>query len=170
MNIEIIKLKSKSTLTFQDFLQKKSRFTFELRKTAGYWLNSLEKMPYSSTKIEKIILSNEPYRDFSIILINSSLFYLYWSTYGNLRDFPPQMFFKFPAPTTEFIDKYKQEIKDLKEEIEKKLLDSFEAETGRVGEFRTAKCKDTIDKIDYLISKYYNLNSINSVSILLFIN
>ena len=44
-------------------------------------------------------------------------------------------------------------------DLEKKLMDSFEAETGRLGEFRTAKCKDIIDKIDMLISRYYGLTN-----------
>ena len=155
----LLKLKNKSDLTFYDIIKNKSKHSFELRKTAGYWLNALEKMPYHSTKIEKIFIENEPYRDFAIILINSSLFYLYWSTYSNLRDFPTQMFFKFPAPSLDFINKNKQKIKSLKIEIESKLLNCFEADTGRVGEFRTAKCKDTIDKIDRFISTYYNLSN-----------
>ncbi len=153
----LLKLKSKSRLVFRDVIVEKSKYSFELRKTAGYWLNALEKMPYHSTKIEKVYIVNELYRDFSILLINSSLFYIYWSTYGNLRDFPPQLFFKFPAPSEEFLRKNEKSIQNLKIEIESGLLASFESETGRVGEFRTAKCKNIIDKIDTLISTYYEL-------------
>ena len=154
----LIKLRNKSKITFNNVLTSKSNIYLELRKTGGYWLNALENMPYDSTKIERMYFENELYRDFAIILINSSTFYLYWSTYGNLRDLPPQMFYKFPAPSLEFLNSNKQEINLLRKEIEKKLLKYFESETGRVGEFRTAKCKDAIDKIDKLISKFYGFS------------
>lgn len=155
----LLKLKNKSNLTFRDVVVKKGKFQLEMRKTGGYWLNALEKMPYSSTKIESISLNNETCRNAAILMINSSLFYLYWSTYGNLRDLPPETFYKFPAPSMEFVNANRTKINQLKPRLESKLLKYFEADTGRVGEFRTAKCKDVIDEIDGLFSEYYGLNS-----------
>jgi len=154
----LLKLKSKSKITFKDIISREGRFSFEFRKTGGYWLNALEKMPYKSTKIEKIYFENEVQRNFGVILINSSLFYLYWSTYGNLRDFPLSLFRKFPIPDITELNKKSKIIEKLKVEIESTLLKSFKADTGRVGEFRTAKCKTTIDKIDKLLSFFYDID------------
>lgn len=154
----LLKLKSKSTVVVGDRINK-SGFDekMEFRKTGGYWLNALEKMPYKSTKIETVKFENLIERDFSILLINSSLFYLYWSTYGNLRDFPPSLLERFPFPPLKKLIKDKKEIMELKGKISNCLLRSFLKGTGRVGEFRTAQCKETIDRIDDCLGRFYGL-------------
>ena len=93
------KLKYNSAITIGSRVDKPGfDYKMQFRKTGGYWLNALEKMPYSSTKIETIKFETALERDFCILLVNSSCFYLYWSTYGNLRDFPPNLLYKFPIP------------------------------------------------------------------------
>jgi hypothetical protein len=154
----LLKLKKKSIIVVGDRINK-SGFNekMEFRKTGGYWLNALEQMPYKSTKIETVTFKNSIERDFCILLINSSLFYLYWSTYGNLRDFPPSLLERFPFPPLKGLTKEKKEILELKGEITDCLLRSFLKGTGRVGEFRTAQCKKTIDRIDDLLGRFYGL-------------
>jgi hypothetical protein len=155
----LLKLKSKSTIVVKDRINK-SGFDkkMEFRKTGGYWLNALERMPYKSTKIELVTFKNEIERDFSILLINSSLFYLYWSTYGNLRDFPLSLLERFPFPSVKLLEKNKEEVEKLKKEITNCLLGCFLKDTGRVGEFRTAQCRETIDEIDDLLRQFYGLD------------
>lgn len=156
----LMKLKEKSSIVFGDLInQKGSKESLELRKTAGYWLNALEKMPYKSTKIEKINFQNSVERDFCLLVINSSLFYLYWSTYGNLRDFPPSLLFRFPIPPFELLNKNKTKITQLKDRLSKCLINSFIADRGQVGEFKTAKCKPSIDEVDDLLAELYGLDS-----------
>src|SRR5208337_2394326 len=91
--------------------------TLDFRKTGGYWLNALETFPYRSSKIETLSFENQVERDFSILLINSSLFYLYWSTYSNLRDFPLSLLAKFPFPLLESLSSHSTEITDLKNRV-----------------------------------------------------
>ena len=141
----LLKLKENSEIVIANRINKKGfEEKMEFRKTGGYWLNALEKMPYRSTKIEEVGFEYSIERDFSILIINSSLFYLYWSTYGNLRDFPLSLLNKFPFPKLEILNENKQKIETLKEKISKCLMDTFIPNTGRVGEFRTAKCKNII--------------------------
>ena len=156
----LLKLKDKSNTVFEDRVNNpRFKEKMEFRKTGGYWLNALEKMPYKSTKIEMILFETPLERDFSILLINSSLLYLYWSTYGNLRDFPLSLLNKFPFPAIAELQDRKKKIDDLKKRLSKCLLDNFLSETGRVGEFRTAHCKPVIDEIDDLLGKIYGLNT-----------
>ena len=155
----LLKLKKESTIVIKDRINKPMfNNKMEFRKTGGYWLNALEKMPYESTKVELVRFETSVERDFSVLLINSSLFYLYWSTYGNLRDFPRSLLEKFPFPSLEKLNQRQKEIKELKEKVSECLLKSFLRETGRVGEFRTAQCKDIIDSIDDFLGKIYGLN------------
>ena len=155
----LIRLKEDSTYTIKSKIDGKHLdYKLQFRKTGGYWLNALEKMPYTSTKIETIKFENALERDFVILLINSSLFYLYWSTYGNLRDFPLSLLEKFPFPDYEAIQENKKRVDSLKMQITTNLLKSFVADRGRVGEFRTGMCKYTIDEIDDLLGKIYRLS------------
>jgi len=155
----LVKLKKESVIVIKHRINKIGFSNgMEFRKTGGYWLNALEKMPYRSTKIETLNFENQVERDFCILLINSSLFYLYWSTYSNLRDFPLSLLERFPFPSLDNLNESKTEIEELKNKITDCLLKSFLAETGRVGEFRTAQCKNVIDSIDEFLGKIYGLN------------
>jgi len=155
----LLKLKRESTIVIKDRINKPEfNKKMEFRKTGGYWLNALEEMPYKSTKIEPVRFETSVEKDFAILLINSSLFYLYWSTYGNLRDFPRSLLEKFPFPSIEKLNQKQKEINELKEKVSECLLRSFLRETGRVGEFRTAQCRDVIDLIDDFLGEIYGLN------------
>ena len=156
----LLKLRERSNVVVRDRINKPFfNEKMEFRKTGGYWLNALENMPYKSTKIEEVRFKTSIERDFCILLINSSLFYLYWSTYGNLRDFPLSLLGKFPFPTFQELALRKEKIKSLKERMSDCLLKSFVSERGRMGEFRTGLCKDVIDSIDDFIGLVYNLNN-----------
>ncbi len=154
----LLKLKRDSTIVMKDRINKAGfKKKMEFRKTGGYWLNALEKMPYQSTKIETVRFETSVEKDFAILLINSSLFYLYWSTYGNLRDFPRSLLEKFAFPSMEKLSKERRVVKKLKKRVSECLLRCFLRGTGRVGEFRTAKCKCAIDSIDDFLGDIYGL-------------
>jgi len=156
----LLKLKRESSIVMKDRINKPEfNKEMEFRKTGGYWLNALEEMPYKSTKIEVVRFENPVEKDFAILLINSSLFYLYWSTYGNLRDLPRSLLEKFPFPSMEKLNQKQKEIHELNVKVSECLLRSFLPETGRVGEFRTAKCRDVIDLIDDFLGKIYGLDT-----------
>lgn len=130
--------------------------SMQFRKTGRYWLNALEKMPYQSTKIETVTFKNAIYRDFVILLINSSLFYLYWSTYGNSRDFPLGLLEKFPCPDLWLLEKNSKKIDSLKSRYSTCLLNSFTPH-GTLGEFKTVSCKEIINEIDEFLGEIYGL-------------
>jgi len=137
----------------------KPKASLEFRKTGGYWLNALPKMPYRSTKIERIGFNSKLARNFCLLLINSSLFYLYWSVYGNLRDLPKSLIEKFPIPSQRKLRNKSEEISQLQKRISRESLRCFRVGRGRVGEFDTAACKVIIDEIDELLGQLYGFTS-----------
>ena len=160
LNTRNIMLKLKKTskkCVIKDILLKNSDYQLEFRKTGGYWLNALPQMPYSSSKIDKLSFSTELERDLCLIIINSSLFYLYWSTYSDYRDLPKSLVIKFPFLTVAELAKHQSKIHILKKRISESMLDSFLPERGRVGEFRTGRCKPIIDEIDEVLGKLFGL-------------
>jgi hypothetical protein len=155
----LLKLKARSNVVVKDRINKPTfKEKMEFRKTGGYWLNALETIPYKSSKIETIKFETSIERDYCILLVNSSLFYLYWSTYGNLRDVPLSLLEKFPFPAVNELTENQYQITTLRGKISECLSKSFLAERGRVGEFRTALCKHVIDQIDDFLGRIYGLN------------
>lgn len=157
----LLKLRKSSDIVIQNIINKPDfDKQMEFRKTGRYWLNALEKMPYQSTKIESVKFESSIERDFVILLINSSLFYLYWSTYGNSRDFPLSLLEKFPFPDLKELEKNQQKIEFLKAKYSTCLLNSFTPIRGTLGEFKTGSCKDIIDEIDDFLGQIYGLSTV----------
>lgn len=155
----LMKLKKASKVVIADRINQPTfKCMMEFRKTGGYWLNALQEFPYKSTKIEKVRFETEIERDFCIALVNSSLFYLYWSTYGNLRDLPLSLLAKFPFIPLDMLEGKQAEIRKSKNDINNRLLRCFQPDTGRMGEFRTGMCRYDIDAIDDLLGQLYGLS------------
>ncbi|MFX0061966.1 MAG: Eco57I restriction-modification methylase domain-containing protein [Candidatus Hermodarchaeota archaeon] len=157
----LLKLKEKSTSRIiKDIIQQKGAYSLDFRKTAGYWLNALPKFPYKSTKIVSLKFSLKYERDFVFLLINSNLFYLFWTVYSNLRDVPLFLLQVFPMPDTTILRALKVQINNYAETLERELLKHFDATRGRVGEFNVAYSKPLIDEIEKEVLKpLYGLTS-----------
>lgn len=154
----MLKLKNCSEKNlFKDILVNKSKYKLEYRKSGGYWLNALPNMPCLSSCIGALFFESNIERDFCIIVINSSLFYLYWSTYSDLRHFQKSLLEKFPSVPIKILHNYQEAISDLKDRVTKCMLESFVSDKGRNGEFTPCKCKHIIDEIDVLLGKIYGL-------------
>lgn len=151
-------LKTCSTKVLGDEFRNKGEI-LQFRKTGGYWLNALYKFPYKSTKIETLAFESSIKRDLVLLLVNSSLFYLYWSTYGNLRDLPKSLIAKFPMPNEDILKNQSNIVQSTAMKLNQALLDCFKPNTGKVGEFRTGSCKGVIDDADRILSNLYNLES-----------
>ncbi len=137
--------------------------TLEIRATGGYWLTALPKFPYRSSKIRQIRTALPLERDFLLLLVNSSLFYLYWSTYGNLRDLKISDLLKFPFPNSLQLAKYAHIIEETAKEVCSCLLKSYESflhrKGGRRGELHPGKCKQILIAADNLICGLYSFNA-----------
>ncbi len=137
--------------------------TLEIRATGGYWLTALPKFPYRSSKIRQVSVATPMERDFLILLANSSLFYLFWSTYGNLRDLKISDFLRLPFPPFEQLITHAVAIQDNAQHLTKCLLKTFEPAPhrrgGRQGEFHPGRCKTVLNLVDDIICTIYGFSS-----------
>ena len=136
-----------------------SGYPLDYKASGGYWLHALKKFPYNSTMVKQLFFKKKLERDFILLVIDSSLFYLFWAVYGNNRHLQKEMLDKFPVPSKEKLIMKKNEIGELSYRLNAALLNCFDENTGRVGEFDTAACKDIIDEIDDLLGKLYGLTN-----------
>lgn len=129
----------------------------QFRATGGYWLNALHQFPYTSSKVRSLHFQTELEAWFAILLLNSSLFYLYWTVYSNLRDLPQSLVLAFPFPTHEMLQHASHTIVVEARTLEQSLLSNFEPTVGRNGEFRCGKSKPLIDRADATLGLIYGL-------------
>ena len=134
---------------------KKSKFSLEYRASGRYWLNALEKIPYKSTKVRQVHFLTEIERDFAILIINSSLFYVFWCTYGNLRDLNINLIQTFPLPSSKVMEREKDTIKRLKKKITDASISTFQPDKNI---FEMKYCRAEIDLIDDFLGKCYEFN------------
>ncbi len=156
-------LKKNNRVTVGDIVnQARFQESFEIRATGGYWLTALPKFPYTSSKIRQMRVATALERNFLILLVNSSLFYLYWSTYSNLRDLKISDFFRFPMPTSLQLTQNAEIIEDMAKKLCSCLLQSYESfshrKGGRRGEIHPGLCKKILVTTDDLIGKLYDLS------------
>jgi len=158
----LLKLRDQSAILVGDRINKPGyQEILTLRATGGYWLTALEQFPYSSTKLHSIFLETPLERDFLLLLVNSSLFYLFWSTYSNLRDFKINDMLKFPFPVFDTLAHQAELIYELAQRLSSSLLQTFEnlrgRRGGRRGEFHPGQCLDMVHQVDDFVCAVYGL-------------
>ncbi len=123
-----------------------------------YWCN-----PY----LENIYPAGEKPRDFEpmyfeselerrtvFCVMQSSLFYLYWMTYGNERDLNWGRVRAFPMPSDEDMEDHRDRIKELSKSLWNGMERMFESE----GVIHAVQFKPIVNEIDELVGKLYGLN------------
>ena len=159
----LIALRKKSGIVVRDRVNK-SGYSYHLtiRATGGYWLTALEEFPYKSSKLRQLALQTQLERDFLLLVVNSSLFYLFWSTYSNLRDFKIGDLLRFPFPSTIDLIPQMETIHTLALNLAEALKHTFEPfpdrRGGRQGEFHPGQCLAIIHEVDDLICPIYGLS------------
>jgi hypothetical protein len=161
------KMKRKILIRLRDYSNKFSilgdilrpgSHTLEYRQSAGYYIHALREFPYHSTKIRQLSFLAPEQRDFGLLILNSSLYYLFWTTYGNNRDLTKSLISPFPYPNEKSLLNYKQRIIKLAKIVNDSQLAVFNPNKGRVGEFRTSKCRHILDRVDVFLAKVYGLS------------
>jgi predicted RNA methylase len=155
----LIKLRDFSNLhrIFGDVLRPKASI-LEYRQSAGYFIHALHKFPYRSTKVKQLSFTTSVERDFGLLILNSSLYYLFWTTFGNNRDLPKTLISPFPFPDKNTIEVHKQKIIELAKTVNENQLSVFNPKLGRVGEFKSSKCRIFLDKADEFLAMVYGLS------------
>jgi len=128
---------------------------FYIRTSGNYWYNAFDRKPYSSTEMKLFKAINESAANFIIIVVNSSLFYLYGRIYGDGRHMSSSLIKAFPVPEVNKIELYDNILFEMKENLMNSLFNNFKNSQNR---FITSNCKKTIDECDQLLGEIYNID------------
>jgi hypothetical protein len=128
------------------------------RRGVLYWINPMLEELYSSTLVDPLWYERELDRDVSFLILNSSLYILYWYTYGNQHTHEWLQMSAFPYPEEERIEKYSEEIHELKNILWKRMKGTFSKSRDNRGDFFMGELRPIIDDVDELMGKLYNLS------------
>jgi len=149
----LLKLMNKKR-TIKDCLG--SNYELYFRRTANYWMNvSIEKLKDSKNMI-RLTFKDELERNFIFLVMNSTLFYMYWWTYCNMHDVNKGRVLKFPIPEKEEMLDRKEEIQNYTKRLWAALLENYDPSQHH--QFNMVNVKPIIDEIEEFIGEFYNLN------------
>lgn len=127
------------------------------RRGGGYWLNAVpENIHGDVTTIEDIYFETELEQQTVFLLVNSSLFYVYWIAYADFRHLNTGHISRFPLPELETLEEYEDEILDSADELWEALQQVHAG--GTRDQFDMQAVKPVIDNVDELLGEVYGFN------------
>jgi len=121
-----------------------------------YWVNPMLEKLYDAREVKPMYFDSELEQKTAFMILNSSLFYLYWVVYGNQRHLNWGQIKAFPFPDQEVIEDYKDRITSDADELWEGMKRRFNEDTRH---FHTSNMKPLIDEFERdVISELYNLS------------
>ena len=107
--------------------------------------------------MELVSFENKLDRDIVFLALNSSLFYLYWMTYGDMHHVTKSQIMRFPMPDRSTVEEHKDTIEEYSQELSNQIKEHYSPNTYH--QFRLAPAKPLIDEIEEnLMGKLYGLD------------
>ena len=155
INVRILKKLIDRGKIQASMVMEKGKSTIWIRTSGNYWYNSWDRKPYDSSEIKDIRVE-EKWKNFIIILMNSSLFYWWFRIWGDGRHMNIDILKAFPLPLEEKVMHDFILLDNMRRLTMTKLFDVFEKDRNR---FKTSEVKNYLDIIDLVIGRrYYGLN------------
>ncbi|MEM5854457.1 MAG: DNA methyltransferase [Candidatus Aenigmatarchaeota archaeon] len=151
MNLRILDKLYGMKRILSEIIDKKPHETLYIRTSGNYWYNAWDFMPYESTSMQAIRVSQE-YKDLFLLIINSSLFYFWHRIYGDGRSMSKDIMLEFPLPAHKELPCISSH--SLSNKLMQALREVFEPGRKR---FRTSEVKQVIDLVDIYLGFLYEL-------------
>jgi len=132
---------------------------FKLYKRRGvlYWINPMIEKLYGGSEVEPIWFDREIDRDTAFLLMNSSLYFIYWQTYSNQHHHNWSHMKPFPFPDEDVVDEHADRIEELKAALWEAMKDTFTQTREGRGDFHMGQLRPLIDEVDELVGDLYGL-------------
>ncbi len=128
------------------------------REGVRYWINPMLDELYEAREVEPIHFQTERDRHTAFLVLQSSLYAVYWMAYGNQHHHTWTQLSAFPWPTRDRIETHGPEIDDLAERLWNGMRATY-TETGRGhGTFSMGQLRPLVDEVDELVGDLYGLS------------
>jgi hypothetical protein len=138
------------------------------QEATGYWVKAVVGLPYyaKNGKVGEpahgrfLYFGDDDKAYATMALLNSSLFYMYFITYGDCFHLSATLATEFPASSTILVDPFlvesgKRLNSDLRAKADKKMINTKSGDKINYAEFVAWKSKPIIDEIDRILAKHY---------------
>jgi hypothetical protein len=136
--------------------------SYPLWKQRGglHWINPMiANLRPRSSGVKPFYFEDEFERNLAFLIYNSSLYYVYWLTYGNQHNQDWAHFGNFPYPADVALREYETEVIDLAEQLWQEMEKRFDTGQMKFEEAGMSKLKPIIDSIDVLLGTCYGLSA-----------
>lgn len=168
IEVSILKKLSIGNETMANLMISNIKNTLYFHDAILYWIRATDFPPshgnYISSHVKSLFFETKLHLDISCCIMNSTLFYWYWTKISNCRDLNIEDASSFPInenikSDSNFQNLHNRLMKDLKENGKQKTR--IQKMTGEVNyiEFYPVKSKEIIDEIDSLLSKHFGLTN-----------
>lgn len=148
-------LKSHSNLTIGETeSDTETDYPIYRRRGGGYWINAVpENIHVNLSSTVELYFDTELEQQTVFLIVNSSLFYVYWIAYGDFRNLNTGQIRRFPIPPVEELRKYEDAIMDIANRVWTRMK---EVHAGGIrDQFDWPVVKPLIDEADELLSEIY---------------
>jgi hypothetical protein len=140
------------------------------QEACRYWVKAADQLPFFMRngeliapphgRIVKFTTKNEA--SFAACLLNSSLFYWYYSCFSDCEHLNDSLLRKFPISTAMLEFDWRSLSKSLNTELSncatRKVIRTKQGHTIEYDEMNASSCKSLIDEIDRVLASYYKFN------------
>jgi hypothetical protein len=138
------------------------------QESARYWLKATVGIPYyakngrvgAPAHGRYLFLADEARARSTCAILNSSLFYIYFISYGDCFHVSENLVTRLPIPSGALSDRKLSVLggklmRDLNRHAERKTIETKSADSIRYDEFRVGQSKAIIDEIDHVLARHY---------------
>lgn len=127
------------------------------REGVLYWINPMMEELYSAREVQPLYFDSELKQDAAFLILNSSLYYIYWLTYGNQHHHNWSQLKAFPFPDDDVLEANKDTIHSLADTVWERMKGTFTQSRESRGDFHMSSLRPLIDEVDELVAKFYGL-------------
>ena len=127
------------------------------REGLRYWTNVMREKLYEAREVKPIYFESRLERDAAFLVLNSSLFYVYWLTYGNFHHLNWTQIKAFPFPDRDELEAHAEDIHAVADDLWQEMDDHFYPDRGYSGEFEMRPVKPYVNRADDLLQNLYEL-------------
>jgi hypothetical protein len=168
--IEIYRRVSSPRLNVESLTSKSSKGVMYYQEACRYWLKASHRVPRfikNGVSMEpphgrKIGFQNRDAAAFAAAVLNSSLFYWWYSVFSDCEHVNDALVRSFPIPakwdTIDWVRLSNELVDGLERDATKKTINTKQGHVIEYDEISAAKSKELIDRIDEQLCRIYGLN------------
>ena len=158
------KLKRRSGKTFSDLFSKdpddvgSDEHAVWRVRGGGYWITPMLEELYSAQDVDPMYFETELERKTVFLIMNSSVFFVYWMTYGNQYLLNWIHVNGFPYPDGEVVGENSEEIIAMADAFWERMQDVFVKRKSNRGDFQMSPLRPVINELDEFVGELYGLS------------